>query len=214
MLMLKGKPGLPVPPEAEFVIPGGTGKAFEVSRGQLLTIVDIAGGQVAALFALTAADEREFMSPHHTRVFAGTFTPHLGLRITTNRRRPIFVLVRDSVGRHDMLMPACDRYRYEQEGRPGHRSCLQNLREALEGFGLRVPRLPDPINLFMNVVVDGDGKLTAGTPLSKPNDYVTLRVLKDAVCVVSACPLDSPPWRNGPASDLKIRVHNDPFPGM
>ena len=67
-----------LPPEADVLIPGGEAAVIEVAQGQLLSVETPDGGQVAALFAWTAADPGEWLSPHHTRVFGGTFELRMG----------------------------------------------------------------------------------------------------------------------------------------
>ena len=73
LLMVDPAPG-PLPPEVDMPIHGGEAVTVDVRQGQLLTIGAPDGAQIAALFAWTAADPGEWLSPHHTRVFGGTFS--------------------------------------------------------------------------------------------------------------------------------------------
>src|SRR5690348_14743772 len=100
LLMIDPSSG-PLPPEADEVVPAGAATLLPVRTGQLLAIEAVEGGQVAPLFAWTMADTGEWLSPHHTRVFGGTFVLRMGTRLVTNRRRPIFVVGRDSLRQHD-----------------------------------------------------------------------------------------------------------------
>jgi uncharacterized protein YcgI (DUF1989 family) len=197
------------PAEADFVVPGGHGKAFRVAQGQFLTVTDVRGQQVGDFFAWNEHDVRELLSPHNTRLLANALVPPLGSRFVTNRRRCMFVLARDTVGRHDLLMACCDPARYAGFGVPGHRSCAGNAEEALRELGVRVPRLYDPVNLFMNVPVHADGSLTIEAPLSRAGDLVTFRATMDALCVISACPMDLNACNGGTVTDLHVRVHNE-----
>lgn len=196
--------------EGGFVVTGGHGKAFTVGVGQFLTITDVQGQQVGDFFGWNRHDPREFLSPHNTRLTANALVPPVGSRFVTNRRRPMFVLVRDPVGRHDLLMAACDPARYASFGVPDHRSCAQNAEEALREAGVAVPRLYDPVNLFMNVPVGDDGSLTIEPPLSRPGDAVTFRATMEALCVLSACPMDLNACNGGRITDLRVRIHNEP----
>lgn len=195
--------------ETDVVIEGGHGKAFTVAVGQFLTVTDVSGQQVGDFFAWNRQDLREFMSPHNTRLLANALVPPVGSRFVTNRRRPMFVLVRDTVGRHDLLMACCDPARYAGFGVPDHRSCAANAGEALQEVGIVVPRLYDPVNLFMNVPVRADGSLAIEPPLSRAGDHVTFRATMDALCVISACPMDLNPCNGGTITDLRIRVRNE-----
>jgi hypothetical protein len=197
------------PAADDFVIPGGHGRAFRVAQGQFLTVQDVSGQQVGDFFAWNQHDVREFLSPHNTRLLANALVPPVGSRFVTNRRRCMFVLVRDSVGRHDLLMACCDPTRYAGFGVPDHRSCAGNAEEALRELGVVVPRLYDPVNLFMNVPVRADGSLAIEAPLSRAGDSVTFRATMDALCVISACPMDLNACNGGTITDLRVRVHNE-----
>ena len=197
-------------PEGEFTIRGGYGKAFRIYLGQFLTVTDVRGQQVADFFAFNAYDLREFLSPHHTRLACGRLVPPIGACLVSNRRRSMFTLVRDTVGCHDLLMPACDPALYAGYGVSVHRSCVENATEALRGIGVSVPRLYDPVNLFMNVRVHPDKGLSIEQPLSKAGDYVAWRATMDVLCVFSACPMDLHAGHRGTVSDIKVRIHNEP----
>ena len=94
--------------DRQLTVPAGEGRAFRVHLGEFLTVTDVAGGQVGAFFAFAAHDLREFLSPHNTRLTAGAAVPPVGTRLVSNRRQTMLTLVRDAVGRHDLLLPACD----------------------------------------------------------------------------------------------------------
>ena len=58
------------------------------------------------------------------------------MTLYSNRRQPMFEIVEDTVGRHDMLYACCDPVRYEMLGAPGHANCREALTEALAGYGV------------------------------------------------------------------------------
>src|SRR5262245_32176706 len=174
------------PAEQDFVVPGGHGKAFKVYQGQFLTVIDVDGQQVGGFFAFNPSDLREYMSPHNTRLMREGLVPVVGTRFVSNRRRTMLIMVRDTVGRHDLLLPACDPARYAAYGSIGHRSCTENAVEALRDVGVTVPRLYEPVNLFMNVGLDADQRLTIEPAASRADDHVTFRVVMDSLwCVLS-----------------------------
>jgi uncharacterized protein YcgI (DUF1989 family) len=122
----------------------------------------------------------------------------------------MLILVRDTVGRHDLLMPACSPPREGAAGAGAHRSCTENAAEALRAIGVTVPRLYDPVNLFMNVALHPDNRLTFEPSLSRAGGLVMFRTAMDLLCVLSACPMEPDGTRARRATDLRVRVHGEP----
>jgi uncharacterized protein YcgI (DUF1989 family) len=105
-------------------IPAGTARAVTLSARQTLRIINVEGRQVADFVAFNAGDLTEWVSTIHTLVSIGRLFPTAGDTLRSNRRRPLVEFVRDDTGRHDMLIAACDPWRYEYDfGITGHRSC-------------------------------------------------------------------------------------------
>ncbi|PSN68910.1 hypothetical protein BS50DRAFT_572090 [Corynespora cassiicola Philippines] len=162
--------------------------------------------------ANTAAAAPEYMSMSHTRASRYKLTPEVGDVLLSQKRAPMVKLVEDtSPGVHDTLISACDRWRYSELGVQGyHESCTDNCWDALFALsnsadaevadvlkGLQAKqggRVPDPLNLFMNIPInEGQGAkrgLTFEAPVSKPGDYVVLEAMRDVAVVMSACPSD------------------------
>jgi len=194
-------------------IPPGQGQAIEVKAGQLLQIQTLQGKQVADFVAFTLGDNGEFVSTAATRSSNVNIIPQKGMTLYSNRRQPMFEIVEDTVGRHDMLFAACDPVRYEKLGVPGHASCRAALTESLGAYGIDFDRIPDPVNWFMNVSIQQRGELEVREPFAEAGDYVLLRALKDVVAAVSACPQDHGPTNAEHPTDLRIRVYRDePLP--
>src|SRR2546421_12648663 len=109
--------------ETEIFIPGGHGAGFRVSRGQFLQIIDVEGQQVADFVAFAQQDRREWLSPTHTRSATLRLNLQVGDQLESNWRRPMFRIVRDDVGSHDVITSMCDERRYRIDyGVEGHRS--------------------------------------------------------------------------------------------
>jgi uncharacterized protein YcgI (DUF1989 family) len=185
----------------------GTGYAVEVLEGQLLQIIDVQGKQVGDFVAFNLHDRAEFLSVAHTRAGNANLLLQTGMTLLSNRRRPMFELVEDTVGRHDMLYAACDPKRYEDLGVPGHASCRVALTDALTPYEVDYDRVPDPINWFMNVSVLSQGELEVREPISERNDYVILRALMDTLIALSPCPQDQNETNGFQPSDLLVRVY-------
>lgn len=208
MLLMK-EPVLTLPPEAAYYIAGGSVLAFPVAKGQCLTIEDIEGGQPAALFGVSVDDTRHFLSPHHTRVFSNSFILRLGMRVVTNRRRPAMVLGRDKTGTHDLLMPiteAADGATYEG----ATERFKDKVRSAFAKRNVALVRVPDPINLFLDVAVNAVGTLTPRGVGSVQGARVTFRVVMDLIVAVAAPGCDHRLWQREASGPLAAFVHNHP----
>ncbi len=194
------------------LVPPGEGRAVLVREGHHVRVVDVEGGQVGDLFAVAAADPGEYASAGHTRVATRKLFPRPGDPVLTNRRRQILSVVADtSPGRHDMLYAACDPARYALLGAaPSHRSCAENLRQALHEHGISLPAVPQPLNVFMDVRVEEDGTLTSHPASSRPGDYIAFQAAMDCLVVLSSCPMDIVQISSGGITPLELRVHQDP----
>jgi uncharacterized protein YcgI (DUF1989 family) len=188
------------------IVPAGHGRSVRLVAGQTARIIDVAGGQVGDVFVFRTDDPREFHSAGHTRARTDRLFPAVGEPFVTNHRREILTLVADdSPGVHDMLVPACDPARYAQLGVPEHRSCAQNLADALAEHGTTVETTPQPINVFMNIPVDA-GRITWGAATTSAGDSITFRAETDCLLVVSACPQDIVGINSAELTDLEIEV--------
>ncbi len=177
------------------ILPARSGRAVQVAKGKAVQIINTHGQQVVDTWCFNADDLSEFMSMEHLHASLQSIFPAKGDALATNRRRPILVLEEDtSPGRHDTVIAACDVHRYAMLGcREYHDNCTDNLHAALAELKLSAPDCPSPLNLWMNIPVQLDGKITWGEPLSKSGDFVTLRAAMDCVVVMSACPQDMLP---------------------
>jgi uncharacterized protein len=194
-------------PRELITVRAGTGKAFEVKEGGRFQVVDEAGKQVCTLVAFRQADRGEWTSVSHTREGLGSIVLTLNGTVMSNRRAWMLRLEEDTVGRHDLTLPACDGKRYLfHYGLTDHPNCRDNLTTALHDYDIPNNFLPDPINLFMHVAILRRGELEVREPLSEPGDYVVLRALTDLIVAVSACPQDQDATNGRTPSDLTIRV--------
>jgi hypothetical protein len=188
-------------------VPAGTGRATTLAMGQRLVIRNVEGGQVADFVAFNAADLTETFSTTHTLVAIGRLFPTAGDRLRSNRRRPMLAITRDDTGRHDLLIPACDPWRYEYDfGVTGHRSCSDNFLEALAPWRIERHRLPHPLNFFQNMRYP-EGRVEFDASLAKSGDAVELAALMDLVVAVSACPMDLNPISGFRIHDLELEIH-------
>jgi len=176
----------------ETVVPAGHGKAIRLKAGWAVRLTNPFGTQALDFWAFNATEPSEFLSMDNLRSFNSVAYVDKGTALVTTERRPIVCLTEDtSAGQHDTLLCACNAAIYRELGVKGyHRSCADNLHEALGEIGMKVSFTPAPLNLFMSVNVRADGSLERLLPRSKPGSFVTLRAELDAVLVFSNCPQD------------------------
>jgi uncharacterized protein len=200
-----------------FVISRGTGRAFIVSNGQKLRVIEDDGGQVASLLVLNARDHKE----QGMARFSGNLSQMLGTgnhyRLGTifskvPYERPMLTVTRDTVGHH-FLGPHCTGRMMEMWGAPDHRSCSNSFAEALAEFGLTLEDIYSPasINLFANISIEstGDGRIHLLSPTARAGDLVEFRAEMDVLVVVSACPDDVSPLNGHSCKPIAIQIVDD-----
>lgn len=166
-----------------------SGTAFLLPRGAALTVVDPLGVQVSDLVAYNAEDIGEVISNGRTFDYEETVSLSVGNRLWSNRSRIMLKIETDTVGRHDFLLTPCseDTFKHFYPDKPVHRGCFGNLAEALSSYGIGPDAIPTAFNLFMNVPVDSNGKISVLPPISKAGDYITLRAHMDLIIGLTAC---------------------------
>lgn len=184
-------------------LPGGAGVAVRLAPGEALRVINTHGSQVVDAWAVSADDPIEVLSVEHTRRVNERLHPTAGASFWSNRRNAMLDFVEDSFAanhpqaRHDMLAACCDPWLYAHLGcAPGHASCAENFATALRAVGVDRSEPPNPVNFWMNVVVDGE-RMTLERPLSRPGDHVLLRARMAIYFVMSACPMDVTPVNGG-----------------
>ena len=166
-----------------------TGVGFLLARGQHLKIIDPQGEQVSDLTAFAQADGAEYLSSGRTIDYANTIYLTVGHILYSNRSRPMFSIVEDTVGRHDFLLTPCsqDTFKLLYDHHDYHPSCFENLAKNLSGFGVKPDMIPTTFNVFMNVIVLPTGELRIDPPASRAGDHILLRAEMDLIVGVTAC---------------------------
>ena len=183
----------------KLTLPASHGLAVELAAGESLRITNTHGQQVVDTWAFAAGDPSEYMSMAITRRMLLGLMVKAGDQLYSSRREPLLTMTEDtSPGIHDILIACCDAHTYEKMGcTEHHRSCADNLLEGMAAIGREPPRVPDPLNLFMNIPVSNNRNIAFEAPVSRAGDYVTLRAERPAIIALSACPMDLMPV-NGP----------------
>jgi uncharacterized protein YcgI (DUF1989 family) len=166
-----------------------TGTGFEVTRGQQLKIIDPQGEQVSDLTSFSAGERSEWLSSGRTIDYANTIYLTVGHVLYSNRSRPMWTIVADTVGRHDFLLTPCSPETFEiiYNTRGHHPSCFENLSRALTPYDISPDSIPTTWNVFMNVEIAPTGELRILAPRSRAGDYVILRAEMDMIVGVTAC---------------------------
>jgi len=166
-----------------------TGGALTIAPGELLRIIDPRGEQVSDLMSFARDDTREWLSSGRTIDYANTIYLTTGHTLYSNRSRPMWTIVEDTVGRHDFLLTPCspDTFRIIYGTTGHHPSCFENLAMAFAPFGIAPDTIPTTLNVFMNVEVAPSGELNILPPRSRAGDYIVLRAEMDMIVGVTAC---------------------------
>jgi uncharacterized protein YcgI (DUF1989 family) len=211
--MAKVIPGTPVPAgyrlREEQLVPPGRAGTVRLARGEVLQLVDVEGQQVADLMAWRLAEPSEPLSPAHTVSCLARLTPLEGDELFSTRRRPLLRLRRDTVGRHDLVVPCCDPERYRRDfGLDDHPSCLSSIRAALAEAGEDwTARGELAWNVFMHNTITDDGRVVTEEPGHGPGAYLELEALDDLGLVASSCPQDLTPCNAWKITPVAFRVY-------
>ncbi|WP_137680757.1 DUF1989 domain-containing protein [Aurantiacibacter suaedae] len=166
-----------------------SGTAFRLEAGQLLTVTDPEGVQVADLLAFREGDVGEVISNGRTFDYEETISLTTGNVLWSNRSNPMLKIEHDSVGCHDFLLTPCSEatFRHFYPEMPVHRGCFGNLAEALAPYGVVPDAIPVAFNVFMNVPLASDGSLSVEPPVSRAGDSISLRAQMDLIIGLTAC---------------------------
>jgi hypothetical protein len=155
----------------------------QLQRGDTLAIIDTVGGQVADLAFFSAADVLESFSPGRTIDYLERIKLRVDDALYSQRSNELAVITRDDVGVNDMLLAPCSQAMFAKRGEFGHASCHANLTASLAPFGIGAHAILATLNVFMDVRVDEEGRVTIHPPPSR----VELRAQRDLIVGITAC---------------------------
>ena len=197
-------------PTHRHIVLGGHGHAFSISQGSRFRITDLHGEQVVDLFAWVPQTSPyiflplEHMSMAYTRYHLRGVQPVVGEHTYSNADQKVLRVVKDTVKVHDMTYMAC--YPGMIEDKPGHRSCKQNVYEAMHRFGMRdILQVPEPFNCFQNT----PNYSLKAMGNSKPGDFIEFEAEENLIVAMSACPYTVDGFNGGTATDVEVAVWED-----
>jgi uncharacterized protein YcgI (DUF1989 family) len=193
----------------ELIIPKGEGKAFEVLKGRVFRVIDLEGKQVGDMTLLNLRDFREKFSSQVTVATNGmSFKKAEKLYSGPPGMNVMARVIEDKVGTH-WIHGRCTRLYYQTyHGTDDHRSCQQNIADALNPYGLSEYDVPfGTFNIFMNVEVDKDCHFKFHPPLSKKGDYIDFLAEMDILVAISACPETETVVNEYAIKPLKVEIY-------
>ena len=215
---------------ADFIIPAREARAFVVPRGAHLRIHLLEDKQVGDCCFFNAHDHREVFHVGQSwalNVMLGTGNaksfrhfyskpPRENVMLTVLDDTPpvpkiLTPLVKSTFFAGQTINYSAKALDLEDGVGPAeraaeHRSCQENLAEALAPHGLTGDHIVDVFNVFMNVELRPDGSFTILAPTARKGDYIELRAEMDILAAVSACPADRNATNDGRAKPLGITI--------
>jgi uncharacterized protein len=151
------------------VIPARAGWSRELSRGQVLRLIDLEGRQAVDFLCYNAADPEDRYAAADTMKINGNIFIRKGTVLYSVNCNPMFTVVEDTCGLHDTIGGCCssalNRLRY---GKPDDPSCRQNFLAQLGRYGMGPRDMVANLNFFMYVPVAKDGAMTWGRASPSP----------------------------------------------
>lgn len=191
----------------------GAAAAFKVEADQLLQIIDLQGKQVASLTAFAGENNQERLSTPITITTNASLVFTTGDKLYTQVGTPLFELVDDSVGRHDLLTSSLPIEADTGSTVKSKVSTRDSLQSAAVEAGLENADVTDPVNLFKHVVIKQRGELEVRDSFSERNDTVVLRALADCTVIIANAYSEKKPGlaaaqpANGQPGQLLVRVY-------
>ena len=188
----------------EYIINPCSGITIDVAKGEYVTVIDIDGGQVVDFFAEILNSSDEFLSTGVTVDCNESLGLSIGDTVYTNKYNPMFTVISDDVGEHDLIHPCCspEMFEFFYHNGEGHSNCLNNINGAL---GKKYPII-HPVNLFMYTKIEPSGRIAVLPPKSKAGDKIILQAVADVRLSVAACSVSESSCNSGKCSAIKIII--------
>lgn len=171
------------------IIQPQSGAAFELKKGDVLTVIDPKGQQVSDMVVFNREDTKEKLSAGKTMDFEESILLTKGNFLWSNRSRKMMEIMEDTNGRNDFLLAPCspETFKIMYNNPDYHPSCLINLYRNLQPYHIEIDDIPTAFNVFMNVQFDAKGKLKVLPPTSQAGDLVRFKAEMDLIVALTAC---------------------------
>ena len=154
----------------EYLIKRKTGYSLNLHKGQIIKVIDVEGQQIADFIAYNENIFEERLDPVATRDAFQSTNIKENDKLYSNVYRPMVTLLKDTVGKHDLLSPACrpEMYKLLFNKEKPLENCYCNLNKALSHYNIPAPSQHYPFNIFMNTIIEKDNQIEIKTSLSSP----------------------------------------------
>jgi uncharacterized protein YcgI (DUF1989 family) len=202
----------------------------EMAEGEVLRVEDVDGVQCADIGFFSLSDYRRKRAEHGERPIPQSALEHYSQAVTASRNRhvylglgrslystlcnPVATIVGDTVGHHDVISAWCNpetNFSRWGDSARGRRTCKENIQDAMAPYGVEVA-IPCTFNIFMNFSITPEGEIQWLENLSKPGDYIDLRVDMDVVVAISNCPQEMNAVNGFEPTRLRVSVLTDREP--
>ena len=172
-----------------YIITPQSGAAFEMNKGDILTVIDPLGQQVSDMVLFNRDDKKERISAGKSMDFEETILLTRGNFLWSNRSHKMMEIMEDTNGRNDFLLAPCspETFKIMYNNPSEHPSCLNNLHYNLKNYGIDLDDIPTAFNIFMNVQFNQKGKIKVLPPTSQAGDYIKFRANMDLIVGLTAC---------------------------
>jgi uncharacterized protein len=193
------------------VVEAGLGFSKNLSKGQILRIVDLEGNQAVDTLFYNAHDPAERYSAVDTIREQKNIYLTTGTKLYSTEGNVLLSITADTCGRHDTLGGACaaesNQVRYALEKKHMHNCRDSFLLEIQEHLPRMTKRdITANINFFMNVPVTPEGGLTFEDGISAPERYVELRAEMAVTVLISNCPQLNNPCNGYDPTPVRLLV--------
>ncbi len=188
----------------EYILNPCSGITIDVKKDAYITVIDIDGGQVVDFFAEIKNSTDEFLSTGVTIDCNESLGLSVGDTIYTNKYNPMFTVISDDVGEHDLIHPCCrpEMFEFFYHNGDRHPNCFDNINGSL---GKKYPII-HPVNLFMYTKIESNGKIVVLPPKSKAGDKIILKAEVDIRLGVAACSVSESSCNSGKCSAIKLII--------
>ena len=166
-----------------------SGTAFILKKGQKLKVIDPEGEQVSDIYCFNAIDKKEYLSSGRSLDYNESVEFKKGAALYSNRSNIMLEIVEDTVESHDFLLTPCsvDTFKHfypDEKPVPG---CHGNLASAFSNYDIPEEDINTTFNIFMNVDISPEGKISVLPPTSKSGDFTIFEAKMDLIVGLTAC---------------------------